>query len=210
MSSSVNLLILLQLPGDGIRAPLLVLAVILAGLTALAAETPHDTPRERHARLTLFALPFHFCCSLLFSVQRNITTTPERTARATSTTGGACCLSRVNVTFDKYTLFRDTRRFTPFSTGILPTSSFLRSGRVCHSILIYHRPAYNQSFVLLSNSLFSTHYRLLVPTFSLLSFIFFLFLPLYSSSSSVSLFCPSRVYFISSFRTPTTRILIFD
>lgn len=66
VSSSVKLLILLQLPGNGIRAPLLVLAVILAGLTALAAETPHDTPRERHARLTLFALPFHFCCSLLF------------------------------------------------------------------------------------------------------------------------------------------------
>ena len=67
VGSSVNLLILLQLPGNGIRAPLLVLAVILAGLTALAAETPHDTPRERHARLTLFALPFHFCCSLLFT-----------------------------------------------------------------------------------------------------------------------------------------------
>ena len=67
VGSSVNLLILLQLPGNGIRAPLLVLAVILAGLTTLAAETPHDTPRERHARLTLFALPFHFCCSLLFS-----------------------------------------------------------------------------------------------------------------------------------------------
>lgn len=66
VSSSIKLLILLQLPGNGIRAPLLVLAVILAGLTALAAETPHDTPRERHARLTLFALPFHFCCSLLF------------------------------------------------------------------------------------------------------------------------------------------------
>lgn len=70
MGSPVNLLILLQLPGNGIRAPLLVLAVILTGLTALAAETPHDTPRERHARLTLFALPFHFCCSLLFSAQR--------------------------------------------------------------------------------------------------------------------------------------------
>lgn len=61
VSGPVNLLVLLQLPGDGIRAPLLVLAVILAGLAALAAETPHDTPRERHARLALFALPFHFC-----------------------------------------------------------------------------------------------------------------------------------------------------
>lgn len=67
MGSSINLLVLLQLPGNGIRAPFLVLTVILAGLTALAAETPHDTPRERHARLTLFALPFHFCSSLLFS-----------------------------------------------------------------------------------------------------------------------------------------------
>lgn len=97
MGRPVNLLILLQLPGDGIRAPLLVLAVILAGLAALAAETPHDTPRERHARLTLFALPFHFCCSLVFSVQRKtisplILREQERIARVTSTTGNARCL----------------------------------------------------------------------------------------------------------------------
>lgn len=59
MGGPINLFVLLQLPGNGVRPSLLIFAVILAGLAALAAETPHDTPREGHARLALTVLPFH-------------------------------------------------------------------------------------------------------------------------------------------------------
>jgi len=59
VSGPIDLLVLLQLPGDSVGSPLLILAVILAGLAALAAETPHDTPREGHAWLALSVFPFH-------------------------------------------------------------------------------------------------------------------------------------------------------
>lgn len=53
MGGTVNLLVLLQLPGDGIGSSLLIFAFILAVLV-LAAETPHDTPREGYTRLAVF------------------------------------------------------------------------------------------------------------------------------------------------------------
>lgn len=59
MGGSVDLLVLLQLPGDGVGSSLLIFAFILALLAALAAETPHDTPREGDARLALTVSPFH-------------------------------------------------------------------------------------------------------------------------------------------------------
>lgn len=57
MGGPVDLLVLLQLSGDGVGSSLLVFAFILAVL-ALAAETPHDTPREGYARLALTVPPF--------------------------------------------------------------------------------------------------------------------------------------------------------
>lgn len=59
MSGPVDLLVFLQLSGNSVRSSLLIFAVILAGLATLAAETPHDTPREGHARLALTVLAFH-------------------------------------------------------------------------------------------------------------------------------------------------------
>lgn len=79
MGGPVDLFVLLQLPGDGVGSPLLILAVILAGLAALAAETPHDTPREGDAwlavALTLSVFPFHFHFRVYRSVPVTVTVT---------------------------------------------------------------------------------------------------------------------------------------
>lgn len=56
MGGPIDLLVLLQLPGDGVGSSLLIFAFILAVLV-LAAETPHDTPREGDARLALTVFP---------------------------------------------------------------------------------------------------------------------------------------------------------
>ena len=55
MGGTVDLFVLLQLPGDGIGSSLLIFAFILAVLV-LAAETPHDTPREGYgSRFAVFS-----------------------------------------------------------------------------------------------------------------------------------------------------------
>ena len=88
MGGSVDLFILLKLSGDSVGAPLLVLAVILAGLAALAAEAPHDTRETRDLLASSF---------LSFTTHVNATDNPSIDATLT-TVNDSCRLTITTTT----------------------------------------------------------------------------------------------------------------